>query len=148
MYKDKITRRKYVKKWRANRVAIGFYGKCKICLGNLGRNEGYKSRRTNGICIKCNKGEYHQNWKGGYLNSDGYRVIKIGGGKQMLQHRLVMEKFLGRKLFVDETVHHKNGSRDDNRIENLELWVGAPVRGIKIEDAIEWAKEILRRYDS
>lgn len=57
-----------------------------------------------------------------------------------------MEQKLGRHLLPGENVHHLNGVRDDNRPENLELWVTAQPAGQRPEDLVAWAHEILRRY--
>lgn len=57
-----------------------------------------------------------------------------------------MEEELGRYLLPDESVHHLNGVRDDNRPENLELWVRPQPSGIRARDAVDWAREILDRY--
>lgn len=96
-------------------------------------------------------GEANRRWKGGETVT-----THIGGGyiKQLapghlgadasgyvLQHRLVMEQVLGRPLKKSERVHHKNGKRDDNRPENLELWAGTgsskkDPHGIRVVDKV------------
>lgn len=83
----------------------------------------------------------------GYVRISGnYDHPKNDNGR-VFEHILVMEEKLGRYLLPGENVHHKNGKRDDNTPENLELWVVSQPAGQRPEDLVAWAKEILERYD-
>jgi hypothetical protein len=77
----------------------------------------------------------------GYLDANGYRSIRVNGNRAILEHRYVMEQALGRRLYRSEHVHHRNGIRDDNRPENLELWVEGHPYGQRPEDLVAFVVE-------
>lgn len=91
-------------------------------------SQGHKGKpsKTKGKPRFSIRGKKHPNWKGGRKKQNDYILIykpehpsaKWG---YILEHRLVMENYLGRYLESWEYVHHKNGIRDDNRLDNLEI---------------------------
>jgi len=81
----------------------------------------------------------------GHITKNGYRTISVDG-KQVPEHRLVMERVLGHPLPPSSTVHHKDLDKLNNVPENLELWASVHPKGARVLDLIDYARMILEMY--
>jgi hypothetical protein len=105
------------------------------------------------FCSRECRWENHKHVK--RTNAAGYVLVYVGhdypGATKtghIFEHRKVMQDLLGRALLPAENVHHKNGIKDDNRPENLELWTRSQPQGQRVEDKIRWAQEFLALYET
>jgi hypothetical protein len=97
------------------------------------------------------RGPTHPAWLGGEYKAKDTGYVRIRNPNRsdadkreyVQKHVFIMSEFLGRLLVKGESVHHKNGIRDDNRLENLELWVHGHPYGQRAEDrAVELLKKL------
>ena len=129
--------------------------RCPACRAKSRCECGKQKQTKSATCSSCRSesGEANSNWKGGRTrHKAGYVMVRAPGHPRagqspyVFEHILVLEEILGRHLVECESVHHLNGIRDDNRPENLELWTRPQPSGIRVSDAIKWAREIYERY--
>jgi hypothetical protein len=93
-------------------------------------------------------GSNHYNWKGGEptVNGKGYLEYRHGELRGVREHRWLYEQHYGIKLLPHQNIHHINGIRTDNRIENLELWDTSQPAGQRIDEKINFYFNLLQEF--
>jgi len=150
-----------IEKWSALALYKKQDGKvsCSSCIGKRTVNQNNLkwwnegSHKSDCKCARCSdqKGENNPQWRGGISRQGEYVTVKIYPDNIMyemadsrgyvMEHRLIMAQELGRPLKAGETVHHINGVKDDNRLENLELWYTNHGHGVRVKDMLaDWVK--------
>lgn len=107
----------------------------KSILGAMLRTGHYKTCGCGKFIMP--KGKDNGNWKGGKHVHRGYVQTLVSPGRYVAEHRVVMEGIIGRPLSNEETVHHINGVKNDNRPENLELWKCVHPKGVRVSEIKE-----------
>jgi hypothetical protein len=135
----------FSKKWKQKFCSKSCYRKV------LNHKKLIDYRKENNIDLSIPKRYKAPNGSGhkephGYVYINKMRHPNAQKRGRIYEHTFVMSQHLGRPLSKNETVHHKNGIRDDNRIENLELWHKGQPAGQRVEDKIKWCKEFLSEY--
>jgi len=94
--------------------------------------------------------EKNSSWKGGKgsINGGGYVEIRHGVNRGKLLHRVLFEEHYGVKLKPYQSLHHINGIKTDNRIENLELWDKSQPYGQRVEDKLKYYFQLVETYKS
>lgn len=120
-----------------------FFGKSHSKESKIKISNSRKGKQTGRDNPKWNSGR--RTYCGYYaLLKPGHPFVNKAG--YVYEHRLIMEEKIGRFLLPGEIVHHKNGIKKDNKIENLELWTISHPPGQRVEDKIEWAIKFLNQY--
>ena len=134
-------------------------GICRSTIRNILFKENVLRDRTAAVRLAAEKGklgsglrgkkrEFTQEWKDNISKSkigkgagvskkkSGYIEITAGKNKSRMQHVVIIEEMIGRRLYANECVHHKNGIRCDNRPENLQLMTRSDHSSIHAKESV------------